>query len=185
MGFDFSTITEADRELFTPIIGSLYREPDLIITNDDANKTPYLYRWWVLRSEEASVYAHIQVGSDPARPLHDHPWDNMSVILSGGYVEKMNLNPRVDPFQQLMRSFKRRKGDVVFRKAEWAHRLILPTNVPYTMTLFSSGPTINKWGFWIDGVHHPYKELTTQIDGRSIWHGPSLDKETDDAQYTL
>jgi hypothetical protein len=67
------------------IIGNPLRYPDLVIAPDGK---PYLYRWHVFpQNAAAGVYFHIQVQSDPERPLHDHPWDNTSVILSGGYDE--------------------------------------------------------------------------------------------------
>ncbi len=115
---------------------------------------PYLFRWHLVpHNNRANVYLHIQVASDPERPLHDHPWDNQSVILSGGYDEMFDLTPGHPHSRTLTRSL--RKGDVVTRKAEEAHRLILPPGIPYTMTLFSTGPKRRAWGFWYpDGWHH-------------------------------
>src|SRR5882672_6067602 len=77
-------LTKDDCTLALSILGG-WRKPDLEIMPDG---TPYLYRWHVTpHSQFANVYLHVQVASDPARPLHDHPWDNMGVILSGGYEE--------------------------------------------------------------------------------------------------
>lgn len=137
-------ITGADYELAGGIIGSRYRMADLVIAPDGS---PYLYRWHIVPpSMAASVYFHIQVADDPERPLHDHPWDNMSVILSGGYDELLATQP--DLRCSLVSVVRRRVGDTVTRKAAWAHRLLLPDGVPYTMTLFSTGPKIRRWGFW-------------------------------------
>lgn len=181
MTVDWGKVTEEDKERFATLIGSVSREPDLTITGD--TQEPYLYRWWVLpHSREVNVYAHLQVASDPARPLHDHPWDNMSVILSGGYTEKLCHFPQ--DRDGAVRAYDRKKGDTIFRKAEWAHRLILPASIPYTMTLFSTGPKVHSWGFWINSKHVPFDTLTTLTDdGRSIWHGPEL--EEDDAPHTV
>lgn len=131
---------------------------------------PYLYRWHVVpRNEAANVYLHIQVQSDPERPLHDHPYDNQSVVLSGGYDEhylpwpaeafmvRGSVGGRFD--NPAVR--KLRKGDVVGRKAAEAHHLILPPDIPYTMTLFSTGPRYREWGFWYpDGWHHHERHLS-------------------------
>lgn len=126
------------------ILGTLSSEPDLTISGEDGR--PYLHRWYVIpRNKEANVYFHVQVASDPERPLHDHPWDSQSVILSGGYLEVIQRAP---PFGLVTRE-QRHKGQVITRGAEEAHRLILPDGVPYTMTLFTTGPVVRDWGFWV------------------------------------
>lgn len=135
------------------------RDPDLII-----GSPPYLHRWYVVpRNDRANIYLHVQVASDPDRPLHDHPWDNQSVILSGGYDEVLDSGQRAI----------RNSGQVVFRYAEYAHRLVLPEDVPYTMTLFTTGPRVRDWGFhtkqgWIDARE------CTEFDpaGHSVYMGP-------------
>jgi len=120
------------------------REPDLTIAGEDGQ--PYLHRWYVIpRNLQANVYLHLQVASDPERPLHDHPWDNQSVILSGGYDEVLQDHPP----EGGTRVVARRKGQTCSRRAEAAHRLILPPATPYTLTLFSTGPVVRQWGFWV------------------------------------
>jgi quercetin dioxygenase-like cupin family protein len=135
--------SERDFGIARQIIGE-YRAADLILAPDGE---PYLYRWHVIpRNDTGNVYFHIQVRSDPERPLHDHPWDNTSVILAGGYDEVYT------PIWGAGGQYKRelRAGDMVFRRAEEAHRLILPPEIPYTMTLFTTGPKRRIWGF-----HYP------------------------------
>lgn len=122
------------------------RKPDLVIAPDGV---PYLYRWHVIpHNDYGNVYLHIQVRNDPERPMHDHPWDNMSNILSGGYIEFMDHFPGVQWHSGNNRRYERRVGDIIFRGATEAHRLDLLEGVPYTMTLFSTGPKIRNWGFW-------------------------------------
>jgi hypothetical protein len=132
---------------------------------------PYLYRWHVVpRNDHANVYLHIQVRSDPERPLHDHPYDNQSVILAGGYDE-LYATPWFDgisvkPGHPTER--KVRRHDVVTRRAEEAHHLILPPDIPYTMTLFTTGPRKKDWGFWYpDGWHH-HSRHTKYENGVSV-----------------
>lgn len=181
MNVDFSRIEDKYAlDLFHQAIGSQYRKPDLVITGEDGE--PYLYRWWLLqRNSLANVYAHYQVASDPARPLHDHPWDNTSVVLAGGYTEAMNVTPRHG--MDFTNLYHRKPGDVIARKAHWAHRLILPKDIPGTLTFFTTGPRIHSWGFWYKGQHVKHEEWTTFTkDGKSIWHGPT---EELDANYTV
>ena len=130
------------------LAGSILRgwpAPDLVIAPDGE---PYLYRWHVIpRNVHANVYFHIQVADDPERPLHDHPWENQSVILAGGYTEHY---ANIDDYGRLLPMCIRwaRKGDTIQRPADQAHRLLMMPGMPYTMTLFTTGPKIRNWGFW-------------------------------------
>lgn len=162
--FDFQRLYPADREIAFTMIGPL-RPPDLVIA--PAGHGEYLYRWYVIpRNREANVYFHIQTASDPERPLHDHPWDSTSVILAGGYRESICRSPDRDTGYSTL---DRKPGDVIFRPASWAHRLFLPKNVPYSMSLFSTGPKVREWGFWEQGRFRPYTEVTVETEGRSTW----------------
>lgn len=169
-------LTEEDFNLALALIGGWehFLHPDVIIAPDGA---PYLYRWHVVpRNKDANVYFHIQVASDPERPLHDHPWDNTSVILSGGYEEIIQNDP---PWGGKL-SRPRVKGQTVYRKAETAHRLILPDETPYTMTLFSTGPVRRDWGFWlVDSRGYPKWRphtdcIITAPDGQSVFREPEF-----------
>lgn len=171
--FDPSILTPADLALARRYAGRKLLRPDLVI-----GKPEYLYRWYVTpRSEEANVYFHIQVMDDPERPLHDHPWDNQSVILSGGYDEiwakrRYDYDPKV-MFLEPSQTRNVRVGDVVHRKAEEAHRLLLPLKTPYTMTLFSTGPHRRDWGFWTSKGWRKHADVTDIVDGQAIWKGPA------------
>lgn len=147
-----------------------HREPDVVIAPDGS---PYLYRWHVApRNDTANVYLHLQVADDPERPLHDHPWDNTSVILAGGYVERLQRNPAKD---SRLLTLRREPGDVIHRKAEEAHRLFLPVGRTYTLTLFATGPHRRAWGFWLQDPTRwvdAQECIETLADGRSVWNGP-------------
>lgn len=140
------------------------RAPDLVIAPD--NK-PYIFRWHVTPPKgDANVYFHIQIADDPERPLHDHPWDNFSVILSGGYDETWQQFP--PDGQMYTRAF--RKGDTVFRRGTEAHRLLLPPGVEYAMTVFSTGPKVRDWGFWYPDGWRDWRDMTRLIDGNVSVH---------------
>lgn len=150
--------------------------PDLVIAPDGE---PYLYRWYLMPcggyykpngqkreipSYRNSVMLHIQTNSDPERPYHDHPWDNQSVILAGGYEEHIQSTP---PHGHTATEW-RRPGDVIVRAATEAHRLILPDGVPYTMTVFSTGPKVRDWGFWYGDTWHHNAEHVAMRNGVSV-----------------
>lgn len=167
--FDFAgRCNEHDRMIASRFIGSLYRPPDLIIA--PAGHGEYLFRWYVVpRNKEANVYFHVQTQSDPERPLHDHPWDSTSAILAGGYDEIVCEEPWICNSPIHYQRKKRKPGDVIFRPASWAHRLILPVGVPYSMSLFSTGPKVRDWGFWDKNGFIPFSEVTVETNGHSSW----------------
>lgn len=169
--FDWNMLSRQDIELAEDILGEL-RYPDLTISPDGS---PYIYRWHVLRStpEHGGTYFHIQVADDPERPLHDHPWDNMSNILAGGYTEILCMT-KDEPTAANTGSYHRKPGDVVYRKANWSHRLLLPLEIPYTMTLFMMGPRVRDWGFWYPDGWVSHKDVTAIIDGQSVHIGKAM-----------
>ena len=109
------------------------RPPDLVVGNPD---DPYLRRWHLIpRNKWFNVYLHHIRLSDYSRDLHDHPWNNLTVVLKGTYHEWVRRGL----------SLPRRFGSIVFRKAEAAHRItILDWDA---WTLFITGPRVREWGF--------------------------------------
>lgn len=166
-----SILSQADYQQVLDILDG-WREPDVDIQPDG---TPYLYRWHLIprRKVGANCYLHLQVASDPERPLHDHPWDNHSVILAGGYVERMQQTP---PWGRVVER-PRHKGEAISRRAEEAHRLILPEGTPYTLTLFTTGPVLRDWGFWINNHRgrpewYSHERCIVDVDGKSTFKRP-------------
>ena len=152
-------LTDADNGIIFALTKG--RQPDEIIKPEG---TPYIYRWHIIPRQmvDANIYLHLQVADDPERPMHDHPWDNQSVILAGGYREthqhtahgKLLWEPETrDVFV----------GMTIHRRAEEAHRLALLPGVPYTISLFSTGPVVREWGFWTETGWVPHTELKERI----------------------
>lgn len=132
------------------------RRPDLIIQREE--NEIYLYRWHVIpRNDRANAYLHVQVQDDPGTNLHDHAYDNTSVILSGGYVEEFANGV----------TMLRRENDVVHRPALLAHRLHLAPGQPYSMTLFTTGPRVRQWGFYTASGWVPHSDYETMSSGIS------------------
>ena len=169
MSFDWYQLRAEHRKMAGEILG-MYRAPDLCIAPDGP---AYLWRWHVVpRNEHGCVYFHIQVADDPERPLHDHPWDNTSVILAGGYDEIISYRPST--FGSPVNKNRVREGAVVHRMAESAHRLLLASPLGYTMTLFSTGPKRREWGFWFPDGWRSHRDVIENLpDGRSIFKDPT------------
>lgn len=112
------------------------RQPDFVIGKN------YLRRWHIVpRNELRNVYLHEFRRSDDDRAFHDHPWNNMTIVLRGSYIEHTPDG-----------SFVRKAGDVVRRPADSLHRIELPEAGPgeapnWPITLFTTGPKVREWGF--------------------------------------
>ena len=117
---------------------------DRVIPRGD--KQPYLERKFLFRSRFLTVYLHRFVAPDVGVDPHDHPWPFLSVVLSGAYSELVydHLNLRAAP-----RNVHRRAGDVIYRPAEWTHRIVDITAPGDTITLVICGPRRYHWGFWV------------------------------------
>ena len=169
--FDPSILSAEDRDLAIEYVGCCLPHPNVILAPDGE---PYLYRWHLAyNNARGNVFLHVQVKSDPERPLHDHPWDNTSVILAYGYDESYDPQPwipsEMKPYNGYLER-ELRKGDMVYRSAGCAHRLILPDGVPYAMTLFSTGPKRREWGFWYpDGFHHNKRHVDDRGPAGSLF----------------
>ena len=111
------------------------RAPDFVIGDS------YLLRWWVIpRNRWFNIYLHDVRTSDDDRALHDHPWINVSILLSGCYIEHTIAAGGVE--HRLLRG----AGDLVARRSIAAHRLELVDRMP-ARTIFITGPRIRAWGF--------------------------------------
>lgn len=117
-----------------------------------------------------TIRLHHIVRSDDDRHLHDHPFDFVSFLLSGDYVETTPLTwapgrkyePGVDPTKT--RAWPR--FSIVRKRAEDLHCLSLKRPV---WTLVFSGPKRRDWGFatergWIS--NHEYLDA---FPARAEW----------------
>lgn len=141
------------------------RPPDFIIGGE---ADPYLKRWWAIpRERTGNVYLHEFIRSDDDSALHDHPWDSMSVILDGSYIEHLPGGEAVW----------RSPGHMTRRSAAEAHRVELVRDVatglelPVT-TLFLTGPVVREWGFHCEqrGWVH-WRDFTAGPAGETVGKG--------------
>lgn len=91
---------------------------------------------------------HILLSDDDC--LHDHPWAFISILLWGSYTEAAFDYDGKDKADENGNYFKLRKysvGNILYRKALWAHKLILKPG----KTVWSLVITFKKcreWGFF-------------------------------------
>ncbi len=109
----------------------------------------YMNRWHIIRSQWLNIYLHEFNMEEAHEASHDHPYDSVSIILGGGYREVF-LDGRSRVVQ---------KGDVVFRRATAAHRIVpdYPEHVTRhngvinCWSLFVTGPRVRDWFFYQNG----------------------------------
>ncbi len=113
------------------------RAPDFIIGSSD---DPYMLRWfWIPRNRIFNVYVHRVLRDDDDRPLHDHPWASLSLMVEAGLLEEYQAGSQerhlrvIEPMQW------------VYRDAKFAHRLMV-RDAP-ALTVFITGPRVRQWGF--------------------------------------
>jgi hypothetical protein len=133
----------------------MQRSPDFVI-GDPA----YMRRWWIVpRNEQQNVYLHEILRDDEDRALHDHPWDNTSLLLIGKYRE---ITPEG--------VFLREAGSLVSRKATDAHRLELIDGAP-CVSLFFTGLKVREWGFHCPNGWVHWRDFTGGVNGELVGRG--------------
>lgn len=135
----------------------MQRTPDYVIGDPDR---PYMRRWWIVpRNEGCNVYLHEILRSDDDRALHDHPWENTSMLLGGSYIEHTPEG-----------SFLREAGSVVHRQATDAHRLEV-LDGGRAISLFMTGPKLREWGFHCPRGWVHWRDFTAGENGEIVGRG--------------
>lgn len=116
-------------------------------------------RRWTFYTPIGMVRVHHIMRSDNDRHFHDHPFDFVSLILRGGYLEH-----RPGKKQRMFLP-----GDFVVRRAEEMHYLTLLGRDAWTL-VFASKPR-RRWGFatedgWIDAAEYDDWLLFDRLRGR-------------------
>lgn len=117
----------------------------------------YLIRWRFVQTPWFAVYLHDLLEPDSARDPHDHPWTFISIILRGGYTER--VWPNADGNLIYVRRWL--PGSVHKMTMEKAHMI---TRVrPRTKSLILCGPRRRNWGFWTETGFVPWQEYDSGV----------------------
>tara|TARA_R100000664_G_C2759902_1_gene150268 strand:- start:8455 stop:9027 length:573 start_codon:yes stop_codon:yes gene_type:complete len=149
------------------------QHPDFAIL--DENGVPYLERWWVFNRHPVSgetlskgwgwtrffpfsIRVHRFRSPDKDEHFHDHPWDAVSLIFAGSYVEKrtdLRMNPIAKtPYDYTLPYFLE-SGDVNFIKANDFHSIVKVTpddaiDSLGVWTVFINFKKKKSWGFMME-----------------------------------
>lgn len=155
------------------LLRMFHRAPDFVIGGYD---NPYLERRWLIpRNRWFNVYLHHFLRSDDDRALHDHPWINASILLSGSYCE--HLPGGIVKVRKNWRPWA--PWRVVLRGPTSAHRVQLFQ--PWTAdpderetpvwTLFITGPRVRNWGFHCPKRWVPWQQFVSTSDSGQVGRG--------------
>lgn len=130
------------------------RAPDFVAGRDSE---PSLQRWRVLKAGPLALYIHRFLRDDADQELHDHPWDSLSWLVSGSYIEMTEDGSSVF-----------HTGKITLRRAEYRHRICVPDQLhEAVVSVFLVGPKRRSWGFWKEGEFTPF-HAKEQQDGSEI-----------------
>jgi len=146
------------------------RAPDFQIGPKDR---PYMNRWYLFGGSSSTnqripgdhaltVMLHQILHNDDDRALHDHPWNNLTIVLAG-QIRDHNASGFTDLTA----------GDKLYREAAWPHRLEVECFAGQTeaWTLFIAGPVIREWGFHCPAGWKHWSEFVNKDDRGAIGAG--------------
>lgn len=115
----------------------------------------YMRRWHLRRNPgKNNLYLHRYEGSDDDRALHDHPWRSVGIVLWGKLYEiTEHGEKRLWPLMPK------------YRKAIYAHRIILKSRFAYT--LFLTYRKEREWGFHCPKGWVHWREFTDKSGQRT------------------
>lgn len=170
------------------------RKPDFIIGHISR---PYLLRWYLtpwrrwkgearknptrlnlfkaqIADHLPNAYLHCIIRDDDDRALHDHPWINFSIVLSGTYREIVpdlrNVStPHLRVWDMPKITHTRGPGSVIFRRPTAAHRLEVAKGPVWS--LFITGPKVREWGFHCAWGWRHWREFTNPENSGEIGVG--------------
>lgn len=108
---------------------------------------PYNYRWVLDLGKLGSVRVHHWVRSDDKRAKHDHPSDFVTLVISGGYVDRSALAISTEDDVELINGLERMgRWSLRHRKATHIHTVDVDPGGCWTLLYF--WPPSRTWGFW-------------------------------------
>lgn len=111
--------------------------------------TDYMWRW-VLKTPWGSVRLHRILRADADPDMHDHPWNFWSLIVWGGYTERVPNETAPGTKRQIFHTFMLNR-----KKAQEPH--LISSVLPNTWTLVVTGRKVRHWGFWTPNAWIPWR----------------------------
>ena len=127
------------------------------VPNLDNPEQTYLSRLRIIQTPWFALYLHRMDGPDSRPTLHDHPWNFLSVVLRGGYIER-----RLDPTTMEVDEAHRVRWVNRMRTHD-AHAIVRLLRVP-TWTLLFVGARRRTWGYFEGPLSDDRRWRWTEFD---------------------
>lgn len=116
----------------------------------DGKQEDYLERFYLLSTSWLGIYLHRFWASDDDG-LHDHPWNSISILLSGCYFEEEPERQGVPYGPTIIRRRSPMHPPLKVRSRYDSHRITIDKENPGAWSLFIRfGFKRRKWGFYRD-----------------------------------
>lgn len=122
-----------------------------MLVKEIRSKTGELHfrRYRIFSCRLFSIFIHKIYQSDEDLHPHNHPWNFVSIILSGGYVETL-YGASNAPEKVVAKPF-----SVLFRRYYDFHKIEL---VSTTTSLVFTGRRIDQWGYLVNELYYSAEE---------------------------
>jgi hypothetical protein len=103
------------------------------------------YRWTLLKTPWFRVYLHKLDAPRWHPQCHDHPWDFIAILLSGGYWEQITGKNKNRGQHVGGKVYWRKPGTILYRPANFAHNVVTQIGVPNWSIVFVTNKK-REWG---------------------------------------
>lgn len=113
-------------------------------------------RWAVFQSKYFSIFIHGIYKEDNDAHLHNHPWNLLTIVLSGSYIEELeNANLIVRGFL-----------NIGYRSRAKYHKIFKLTSKEVKTLAFVFGKRNDNWGYNVDNKHVIHTEYRTNKNSK-------------------
>lgn len=125
----------------------------------------FLLRYTILKFSKLHIRIHKILTPDKTHFLHNHPFNYISIIIKGSYVEQLLVNDE-------LKTIKHNTGSIIIRKYNQYHRI---TEVDNCQTLFFAWKKNINWNLKLnseitDLIERPKDGMYQRtIKGRTVW----------------
>jgi hypothetical protein len=97
----------------------------------------------LLRTPWFNIFLHyLDAPNENPKGCHDHPWSFVTLILSGGYIERTSAMTDLGPLERYRWQ---RPGKMLYRPAEFSHSVTTPDGPSWSLVVV--GRRQREWGF--------------------------------------
>jgi hypothetical protein len=131
------------------------------IPSEDDPQRAYLRRLRIVQTPWCNLYLHWINEPDADRHPHDHPWRFWSLVLYGGYTERVHK-----AISDTGRLHNCTRWSLHSMPIDQAHQITLV--LPNTLTLILTGRRRRVWRFWTEHGKVPWREYLGLDTNRQI-----------------